>query len=187
MNMRNAGFGGLVLTFVLLALPFHAAAQARACLNDEEAGGLVTFALPTLIRGLSQRCSRALPATASLIQAGSITAARYQVDADKAWPIARVAFDKISGLPLSDVAGEEGVKTLVQQGFASAISQEIKAEDCVTADALINILQPLPARNMAMLITTLIGAGSKTFGARLPVKLCGSVDVASSLVRAAPK
>jgi hypothetical protein len=176
-----------VLTFAVLVLPFNALAQSSTCLNREEADGLVTFALPTLIRGVAQQCITSLPATAPLVQAGSITAARYQVDADRAWPIARVAFDKVAGLPLAGLAGEAGVKMLVQQGFARAISQEMNADDCATADALINILQPLPARNMAMLITTLMGAGSKTLSARLPVKICRTTAIAALPVPDEPK
>ena len=180
--MNKFDFWRVALILSALALPFNAAAQTATCLNDEEADGLVTFALPTLIRGVAQQCIKSLPATAPLVQAGSVAAARYQFDADKAWPIARTAFDKVAGLPIASFAGEGGVKALVQQGFANAISQEMNAEDCAIADALINILQPLPARNMAMLITTLIGAGSTRFGTQLPFKLCRSAATVSSPV-----
>ncbi len=185
--MKMPPFGRVALTLALLLLPSNAPAQPSACLSDEDANGLVMFALPTLIRGVAQQCVKSLPATASLIQAGEIAAARYQVDADAAWPIAKTAFNKATGLPIADFAGEAGVRALVQQGMAGAISQEMNPQNCVTADALINILQPLPARNVAMLITTLVGAGSKGFGARLPVKLCRSTSFGAPSVSALPK
>jgi hypothetical protein len=103
-----------------------------------------------------------------------ITAARYQIDADKAWPIASGAFDKVSGLPVASIMGEKALKPLIEKTISGGVTQNMQAQDCVKADRFINILQPLPTRNMAMLITTLIETGSPATRARLPITLCAA-------------
>ena len=98
-----------ILVALVATLPISAVAQtsSKACLSGEEAEGLVTYALPAAVRALSVHCTKTLPATAPLVLSGLVTAARYQVDADKAWPVASGAFDKISGIPVAKLMGEK--------------------------------------------------------------------------------
>jgi hypothetical protein len=170
-----------LLTLMITAFPVTAVAQSAAatCLTPEEAEGLVTYALPATVRALSSHCAKSLPATAPLVQAGSVTAARYQVDADKAWPVASSAFDKVSGLPVAKVMGEKALKPLIEKTIAGNVVQNLQAKDCVVADRFINILQPLPTRNMAMLITAVAETGGLAKRAKLPITLCSAVAAPS--------
>ena len=177
----------LVLAAMIAVMPASASAQAvaKGCLSNEEAEGLVTYALPSTMRALSKYCAKSLPPTAALVQSGVVTAARYQIDADKAWPVASAAFDKVSGLPVAKLMGEKALKPLIEETISSGVTQNFQAKDCSKADRLINILQPLPARNMAMLVTLLIENGSAATRARLPITLCraepvGTVAAANS-------
>lgn len=157
----------------LSAISGQATAQIgqQKCLTPTEAEAVTTYLLPDLVRTLAKRCAVALPPTASLIQSGTIVAARYQVEADAAWPAARSGFDKLTGLPISTMLGERGLKPLLGPFLETGATTNIKSDDCAKADRLVDILQPLPARNMAMLIVTLSEFGSaKT--ARWPVKIC---------------
>jgi hypothetical protein len=165
-----------ILVALIAGLPVNAIAQisTKTCLSGEEAEGLVTYALPAAVRAISLHCAKTLPATASLVQSGVVTAARYQIDADKAWPVASGAFDKLSGLPVASVMGEKALKPLIEKTISGEVTQNLQAKDCVKADRFINILQPLPTRNMAMLITTLIETGSPATRARLPIALCAA-------------
>lgn len=165
-----------ILGALIAGMPATAIAQtsAKACLSGEEAEGLVTYALPSAVRAISLHCAKTLPATASLVQSGIVTAARYQVDADKAWPVASAAFDKVSGLPVASLMGEKALKPLIEKTISGEVTQNLLPKDCAKADRFINILQPLPTRNMAMLITTLLETGSPATRARLPITLCAA-------------
>jgi hypothetical protein len=172
-----------VLAGVIAALPATAIAQtsAKSCLSGEEAEGLVTYALPAAVRAISAHCAKTLPATAPLVQSGLVTAARYQVDADKAWPAASAAFDKLSGLPVANIMGEKALKPLIEKTISDGVVQNLEAKDCYKADRFINILQPLPTRNMAMLITAFIETGSPATRARLPIALCTAPAPAATI------
>jgi hypothetical protein len=172
----------ILVTFVA-GLSSNAVAQtlAKGCLSGEEAEGLVTYALPAAVRAISLHCAKTLPATAPLVQSGVVTAARYQVDADKAWPVASAAFDKLSGLPVANLMGEKALKPLIEKTVSSGVTQNLQTKDCANADRLINILQPLPTRNMAMLIVTLLETGSAATRARMPIAFCTVTLPATSI------
>lgn len=162
-----------VLAISTLLLPGVAVGQsATACLSSTEAEALVTYGLPSAIRAMTSKCVAVLPATTALVQSGPIIAARYQSDADRAWPVARVAFDKVSGLQLTSLLGESGAKGLVDAAFGAGLAEKVKPTDCGKVDRMINILEPLPAKNMAMLITALMEFGSAGKPAVLPLNLC---------------
>jgi hypothetical protein len=170
-----------ILYGLIAGLPATAIAQSatKSCLSGEEAEGLVTYALPAAVRAISVHCAKTLPATAPLVQSGVVTAARYQIDADKAWPVASAAFDKVSGLPIAKMMGEKALKPLIEKTISGGVVQNLQAKDCMTADRFINILQPLPTRNMAMLITAMLETGSPTTRARLPIALCAAPSPAA--------
>ena len=160
---------------VLVAMPGQAVAQvAKACLTSPEAEALVTYALPSAIRSMTTKCTPVLPATTALIQSGPIIAARYQVDADKAWPVARVAFDKISGLDFSTTVGEPAAKGLIEAAVGAGLADKVKPADCRRVDRIVDILQPLPTRNMAMLITTLVEIDTADRQKKPPFKMCST-------------
>lgn len=163
------------LSAVLIAtLPSAALAQQGrgTCLTSQEAEGLVTYALPATVRAMSRHCAKSLPATAALVQAGTITAARYQVDADTAWPLASKAFDKVSGLPVATLMGEKALKPLIEETISGGVTQNLKPKDCVSADRLINLLAPLPTRNMAGLLIALVEISGPAARAKLPINIC---------------
>jgi hypothetical protein len=165
--------------FSALFLPGTAVAQSAAvCLSSPEAEALVTYALPSAIRAMTTRCASVLPATTALVQSGPIIAARYQPDADRAWPVARVAFDKVSGLPLAGLLGEPGAKGLIDAAFGAGLAEKVKPEDCGKVDRMINILEPLPAKNMAMLITALMEFGNASRRTKAPLNVCPAPLVA---------
>jgi hypothetical protein len=146
--------------------------------TNEEAEALVTYVLPATIRALSGRCAQVLPATSALVQAGAISAARYQIDADRAWPAASRAFDKISGIPASNLMGEQILKPLVEKAISGEVTRNLKPKDCQRVDRLINILQPLPAKNLAMLVVLLLESAGPKSGVSLPMPLCSAQPAA---------
>ena len=162
-----------LLALSTLLLPGAAVGQsATTCLTSPEAEALVTYALPSAIRAITTKCATVLPATTALIQSGPIIAARYQGDADRAWPVARIAFGKVSGLQLTSLLGEPGAKGLVDAAFGAGLAEKVKPDDCSKVDRMVNILEPLPARNMAMLITALIEFSRADKSGKVPLNLC---------------
>ncbi len=160
----------IMLALATFALPASATAQtaSKACLTRAEAEGLMTYSMPAMIRGISTKCTAALPATAPLVQAGTVTAARYQPEADNSWPVARTAFDKLAGVKMSDLIGDAGAQKLIETTISSGLASSVKTKDCATIDRILDILQPLPARNMAMLITAMLELGSQGDKAKAP-------------------
>jgi hypothetical protein len=172
----------VVLALATLALPISASAQvAGGCLTPSEAEGLITYSLPSIIRSVSARCAATLPATAPLIQAGSVTAARYQIDADKAWPTARGAFDTLSGLKMASVIGDTATRKLLDTAIAGSLAAKLKPQDCGAIDQMIDLLQPLPAANMARLTIILMQIRGKDGKAKeVPFKLCPTEQMSAT-------
>ena len=169
----------MLLILSMTILPGAAIGQsATTCLTSSEAEALVTYGLPSAIRAMTVKCAAVLPATTALVQSGPIIAARYQGDADRAWPVARVAFDKASGFHLTSLLGETGAKGLVDSAFGAGLAEKVKSDDCSKVDRMINILEPLPAKNMAMLITALIEFRSAGKPSKLPLNLCSAPLIA---------
>lgn len=156
-----------------LALPTAATAQSAKCLTPPEAQGLITYALPSAIRAISGQCAKTLPATASLIQTGPLIAARYQPDADRAWPLARNAFDKMSGIKLTETLGEAGAKGLLETAFSTGLADNVKPKDCPVIDRILAALEPLPAKNMSMLLLAAIELGGKG-DKKPPLSICAA-------------
>lgn len=154
-----------------LALPTAATAQSAKCLTSPEAEGLITYALPSAVRAISGQCAKTLPATASLVQTGALIAARYQPDADRAWPVAKTAFDKMSGIKLTETLGEAGAKGLLETAFSTGLAENIKPKDCPVIDRILTALEPLPAKNMSMLLLTAIELGGKG-DKKPPISIC---------------
>ncbi len=139
-------------------------AIAQSCLNQQEAEALVTFALPTAVRAVTSKCTPVLPATTALVQSGPVIAARYQVDADKAWPMAR--------LEVAKALGDSVARGLIDGAIGTGLVEKLKPSDCAKVDRIVDILQPLPTRNMALLITTLMELGQAEKQKKSPFKMC---------------
>lgn len=169
----------LAAVLAVVSLPAAAVAQTPAkCLTGDEAEGLMTFALPGAVTALSKKCTPHLPATAALVQSAPVIAGKYQIEADKAAPVAKQAFDKISGMPLAVNMNDAVFKGLIDVAMGAGLTERLKPGDCGQVNRFVDILQPLPARNMAQLFVVLMevgAAGRNGAGeAEAPFKLCGA-------------
>ena len=88
--MKRIGFA-----LMLAALPSLASAQTPDCMPQAQASALVTFALPTLVEKLGQRCGEVLPPNAYIVANAGALADRYAPDSAAAWPQARRAIGMI--------------------------------------------------------------------------------------------
>ncbi len=137
------------------------AAGEEKCLEPAEAQALLMFILPGAFVQLTDQCRSVLPADATLTRVGKQLAERYQPEADAAWPTAKVAFGKMADAGMMKLLGDETLKKLVSAGIANEIPKSVQPKDCGTVDRFVAALEPLPARNMAMLVGAFIDIGAK--------------------------
>lgn len=167
--------GGLALT--LAALPAMAVAQTPACMPQQQAGALVTFALPTLVERLADRCREALPPTAYLEANAGALADRYRPDAAAAWPEARRAiaqiFTQFLGQPMPADMNSDLVRTLAEPALAGLLAKQVSRQDCVIADAAITNAAALSGRDLGRLAAlALTVADRKGNGIAGVLKVC---------------
>lgn len=129
-----------------------AQAAAQQCVTSDEASELMLVLAPEAIRAAGTLCARTLPSTALLRQANSSMLARYQAEADAAWPQARSAISKIGGLDASGLGDSDLMRPLLTAMVLPAITGELKPRDCPAVDHIVTLLAPLPPRNAAELV-----------------------------------
>lgn len=141
----------LAAAAALLAAP-PAAAQAR-CLSAADAEAIALVALPDIIRDAGTVCA-ALPASSLLRRTDGKFIAKYEAEAERAWPAARTAIAKLSDPAVELLLLSEYARPLLSSLFAPQITGRINPEDCPTLDRLVTLLEPLPPRNTAGVIVT---------------------------------
>lgn len=168
---RRLGNGALTAALLLgSAAPALAQPDALPCLQAREAEDLATFILPALIEGMGRKCHAILPATATLSRSSAALATRYRADSNAAWPRAKSAFARISGGNMLDFLSEEVLRQVTEEATAAAIVEDFKPKDCTMANRFVDVLAPLPARNMGQLVALLLesGAGAN----KSPMRIC---------------
>lgn len=133
---------------LLSTMPTAALAQTP-CLSSAEAESIALVAFPDIIRETGRVCT-ALPAT-SLVRRGSGPfMARYEAEADRAWPAARDAIAKLSDPRVSMLLLQSDfARPLITSLMAPQVVGRIQAADCPTIDRIVTLLEPLPPRNVA--------------------------------------
>lgn len=152
---------GALLALASLPQMAHGQTQAVTCIPQAQAQQLFLYTLPDMVTGVVNKCSPLLPNTAFLNRSGPLVAS-YRAKADAAWPQAKAAFLRMGGdearkLPASD----ELLRPVVSALIGSMVSKDIKPDDCLVADALIESLAPLPPENIARVIVVLAMASQK--------------------------
>lgn len=147
-----------------------AASAAEPCLQPREAEDLVVFVLPSLMEAMARKCSSLLPANATLSRSGTVLSLRYRPESNAAWPSAKLAFDKISGGDALAFFNDDVNRAVIEQATSAAIVEEFKAKDCNMIDRFVGALSPLPARNVAQLVSLFMEVGGKE--EKLPMNIC---------------
>jgi hypothetical protein len=133
-----------------------ASAQTAACIPQREAEALILTLGPTLVDATVTTCTPALPASSYLRRSGAALSAKFAGHSDASWPLAREALRKIVGPSGAPMLDSELARSVLPAMVAPLLSQEIKAKDCPTIDRLLGLLDPLPARNTAALLVTVM-------------------------------
>jgi hypothetical protein len=132
----------------LMAAP---AMAQTPCLNQGEAESVALVSMPAIIRDAGHVCA-ALPATSLLRRGSGPFIAKYDAEADRAWPAARQAIAKLSDPAVELLLMSDYARPMLTSLFAPQITGRIQPRDCATLDQLVTLLEPLPARNTAGIV-----------------------------------
>lgn len=141
----------------LIATPVQAQGASTArCLNDAEAQSVVLVAMPAILRDAGRVCA-ALPPSSLLRRTSGPFIAKYDAEADRAWPAARTAIGKFIDPSASTLLlGSDYARPLLTSIVAPQITGKIQPDDCAPLDRVMTQIEPLPARNAAILVVTVL-------------------------------
>lgn len=131
------------------------AQAAESCVTPVEASGLMLVLAPDAIKAAGTVCAQALPPTALLRQTSGPFIDKYQAEANAAWPTAKSAISKIAG-DRDGAIDPEMLRPMLAIMVAPMISKGIKPADCGAIDHIMTLLAPLPPRNAAELVVTIV-------------------------------
>lgn len=147
-----------------------AQAPARACVTAAEAESLVLAVAPDLIQQTGVACATALPPSALIRQTDSRLLDRYRTEADAAWGRASGALNKLVPPEAQAFLQSGTARVLLGSLLAPSITGKIKPTDCPSIERIATLLEPLPPRNAAALLVTIIQLNDadrgRTTGAR---------------------
>lgn len=130
---------------------------ATPCLTGAEAEAVALVALPEIIRETGTVCAARLPAGALVRRTHSPLLARYQAEADRAWPTVRDAIVKLTDPVAAALLQSEYARPVLVTLLVPQIVGRIAPDDCRTIDRLVTLLAPLPPRNTAAVVVTTLG------------------------------
>ena len=142
----------------LLALSLGSTGQAvRDCLSQEEGTAVFASMLPDLIDGVRDKCAAHLPADSYLASNADSLIARYKLAADQRWPVAKQAFGRIAGQEdMADQLPDEFFRPMMGAMIGAELVKGVKPGDCAGANRIVESLAPLPADNVAALISAIL-------------------------------
>ncbi len=145
----------LIAALALLAMPGTAVAQTP-CLTTAEAEAITLVAFPDIIRETGRVCTN-LPVT-SLVRRGSGPfIAKFNAEADRAWPAAQAAIAKLSDPRVSMLLLQsEYARPLITSLIAPMVVGRVQTSDCGTIDRIVTMLEPLPPRNVAGVVVAAV-------------------------------
>lgn len=145
----------LIAALLLSVMPTTALAQTP-CLTPAEAEAITLIALPDIIRETGRVCT-ALPPSSVIRRGSGPFIARYQAEADRAWPAARTAIAKLSDPNISLLLLQSDyARPLITSLVAPLIVGRVQPRDCPTIDRIVSSLEPLPPRNVAAIVVATV-------------------------------
>jgi hypothetical protein len=145
------------MKLLMLAAALAAPPAPRPCLTEADAQAVTLVALPEIIRETGMVCATRLPATSLVRQTSGPFIAKYDAEADRAWPVARAAITRMID-PMADVLLQsQYARPVLVSLLVPQLVGRIEPADCGTLDRLVTLLAPLPPRNTAGIVVTALG------------------------------
>ena len=143
-------------------------AAVPVCVTHQEASGVILALAPEAIKAVGTACAQVLPPTALVRQTSGPYIARFQVEADRAWPQAKAGIGKLAAAGDKSGSGKETsalvtamldsdqLRPLLVAMIAPALTKAIKPKDCPMIDHMLTALEPLPPANLAEVIVSVL-------------------------------
>ena len=155
------------LAAAAIAMPAQAAAAAAVeakCLAPGEVRALATFAMPSVLTGLIDRCAPEVGTSGFMSTQGRGLVTSYAAHKDAAWPTARQAFFRLAGSKggTDETANmlakmpDAALQPFVEGMIGGMIGAKLKPGQCAIADKMMRLLAPLPPQNTAELLGTIL-------------------------------
>ena len=127
---------------------------AAPCATTTEATAITAVAMPAIIRQVGQICATRLSPSALLLQPEGGFVAKYEAEADRAWPAARAALARIGGPDVAPLLQSDFTRPVLTSLLAPALIGTVDPGDCDKIEHIAEQVAPLPARNTAELIVS---------------------------------
>ncbi len=151
-------------------------------LTEEEWTNLARYAMPGAFRGLQRGCGSQLPDDAYIHAQGSELLTRLEASALGTQDMAIDAFMKVAPTNdqgMKEVLGAMPPETLgpfLNEMVAGMVASQIKPDQCVTADRVLALLDPLPAENLAALVGVIVVEVQKGDAEQAPAEVQTEVE-----------
>lgn len=129
-------------------------APATPCLTGAQAEAVALVALPEIVRETGMVCAARLPASALVRQARGPLLARYDAEADRAWPTVRDAIVRLTNPGAAALLQSDYARPLLVTLVVPQLVGRIEPADCATVERMVTLIAPLPPRNIAGLVVT---------------------------------
>ena len=137
-----------------------AGALGDRCIPGPAAEALILTVAPEALRKVAEICVPQLGSGAALRRVSSGMIARYAAESDTAWPVARGALGNFAGAA-QEMLNSELARPLLTTVVTEVLTKEIKPRDCGAIDRILGLIDPLPPRNAAALVVTLMQLAQK--------------------------
>lgn len=167
----------------LTAVPQMAAAQTASCLTRAELADAAVFGMPGIVTAMQSRCGRSLSSSGYLARSGPALIEKYRAQQDRTWPAARKTMQLV--VAAKSAEGNTNpmmaqVQTMlrnmpartaapfVEAMIAQEVGKALAGADCRETERVMELVSPLPVRNVGELFAIAAGQMAKR-DAALPV------------------
>ena len=145
----------------------------QPCLTGEEAEALIVTLMPAAITIAGTTCATELPPNALLRQPNSGFVAKFAAIGDSAWSVAKSGLAKVAGPDVAPILDTSMGRPMVAGLIAPLLVKEIKPRDCAPINQILTDLAPLPPRNIANAVVTILQVARKPKpGEKDPLPIC---------------
>ena len=145
------------ISAALLISPTQAFAQDAADLAEEDITATVRYVLPLMLEAVSRKCAPHLAADGFMATNGDMLLVKYSEGSAVHWPAAKQVFiaigeDKEPGsTAIFNELPDSAVKPLMDAIIPQMLLEEVKPESCPVIERTLELIEPLPADNVAAL------------------------------------
>lgn len=151
----------LALAGTVPALAQPPAPPAAPCVDRGDMTDMFAAMMPTILQRLEARCR---PITGFYLTREPGMIGKYRAAAERSWPGAKRAITATTGKPAAEVAAvldTPAGKQMMLDAVSARIGGNVDKVDCSSASEVLENIAPLPPRNLAAVLVTLMRQSDK--------------------------